>query len=100
MWKTVTFKHLIHNYLGWTYLVCNYLGPNNGEGIRMYMDGNQMEFGDSTKTPSSNSQGNGRVVLGRLYTNTNAHYGNADMDEILLFNQSLTDDQISQLSHM
>ena len=63
------------------------------------MDGVQTAM-DSTKWEFSRIQGNGRVVLGRRFTDDDDNYATTDVDEILFFNQSLSDDQISELYNL
>ena len=86
---------------GWTHIVLNDLGPN--DGIRVYYDGVH-ESSDVTKQAASYSSGNGRVVVGNSYTQAGAvnslftrlHAG-GDFDELLFFNQILSQQQIIQL---
>ena len=45
----------------------NFIGPNDGQGITLYYDGAQVA-GDTTKTAVTKSIGDGRIVVGRYYT--------------------------------
>ena len=81
---------------GWTHIVLNYLGPNNGQGIRIYYNGTEVAS-DTTKTSHGFSAGHGRIVVGRYRTNRNDHYGNAQVDELIFFNQALSQDDITML---
>ena len=79
---------------GWTHVVLNYSGPNNG--IQMYMDG--VEVGsDTTKAGGPYSAGDGRIVAGRYYTNQDRNYASVQVDELLFFNQTLTAAEIEAL---
>ena len=49
---------------GWFHIVLNYVGSNNGQEIRMFVDGQEMAT-TSTKISRSDSNGNGRVVVGK-----------------------------------
>ena len=69
----------------WTHVVCNYLGPYNGEGTRLYINGVQEEE-DTEIKQGTFPEGDGRVVLGRRFTDSDEKYASADLDEILFFN--------------
>ena len=49
---------------------------------------------DVTKSNRWEQPGEGRVVLGKEYTNKNGRYGSVDLDELLLFNEALSVEQI------
>ena len=74
----------------------NYIGPNNGQGIRMYHNGEQVAS-DTGKTGITNSAGDGRIVVGRYYTNADRDYATVQVDELIFFNQSLSVDEIRML---
>ena len=81
---------------GWNYIV----GPEDGEGIRLYLNG-VLAGSDVTKlTGSAIESGNGRVVVGRVYINNDDQYGAIDVDELLFFNQALSDEQILKIKNM
>ena len=82
---------------GWAHVVLNYLGPNNGEGIRVYINGVLAGQDDQT-SGTSKQPGDGGVVLGR--TNQNSNDGSVDVDELLFFNETLSVDSIQQLVNM
>ena len=81
---------------GWFHIVLNYLGPNEDEGIRGYFDGTEVAL-DITKYPYSYSTGPGRIVVGKLYTDSNEKYGSVQIDDLIYFNKSLTRQQIETL---
>ena len=83
---------------GWTHIVLNYLGPNNGQGIRIYHNGTEVAS-DTTKASHGFSAGDGRIAVGRYRTNRNDHYGNAQVDELIFFNQALSQDDITMLHY-
>ena len=78
---------------GWTHIVMNYIGPDNGQGIRVYKDGVQTAS-EVTKTGGTYSAGDSRVVVGRPYVDLNVQHGWVDVDELLFFNQFLNDQQV------
>ena len=49
---------------GWTHIVMNYIGPNNGEGIRIYYNGVE-EASVTAKGEGTYLAGDGRIVLGK-----------------------------------
>ena len=83
----------------WTHVVLNYLGPEEGEGIRVYYNGVQTGS-DDTERLSTFQAGVGRVAVGRLYTDTDSDYPGVDVDELMFFNESLSSQQILDLANM
>ena len=73
----------------WFHLVLNYIGPNDGEGIRLYLDAVEVS-NDTSKSLESRSAGDGRIVVGRLSTNSNGNYASVQVDELIYFNRALT----------
>ena len=65
----------------------NYIGPT--DGIRVFNDGQEVQS-DVTKEGASVPSGDARIVVGRRYTDTNSHYGNVKIDELIFFNQALS----------
>ena len=65
----------------------------------MYHNGIE-EANDTIISPFSYPQGNGRVVVGRLFTDRNNNYAGVDVDEVMFSNQFLTEDQISLVANM
>ena len=74
----------------------NYIGPNDSQGTRLFIDGVQVAS-ETTKFSESRSAGDGRIVLGRLLTNVDAFYGSVQVDELIFFNQALTSGEIDDL---
>ena len=52
---------------------------------------------DTTKDARSYSAGDGRIVLGRYYTDSDEYYTSAMVDELVFFNQALSNDDINAL---
>ena len=83
----------------WTNVVLNYLGPEDGEGIRIYYNGVQTGS-DDTERLVNHPAGVGKVALGRLYTDKDGDYPGVDVDELMFFNEYLSNQQILDLSNM
>ena len=81
---------------GWTHVVLNYIGPNDGQGIIMYYDG-AVVVSDTSKYLVSRSAGDGRIVVGRRFTNSNQHYASVQVDELIYFNQVLTGAEVQSI---
>ena len=81
---------------GWTHIVLNYIGPNDGEGIRVYYNGTEVES-DTTKTTRSYAPGDGRIVVGRSYTDSDKYYASMHIDELIFFNKALSTNDIKLL---
>ena len=71
----------------------NYIGPNDGEGIRIYYNGVQVTS-DTAKTARSHSAGDGRIVAGRRRTDIDAYYASMQIDELIYFDAALTSDDV------
>ena len=83
--------------IGWTHFVLNYIGQNDGHEIKIYCDGVQMASSNMTG-PYRYLPGTGRVVVGRQYTNCDNNYASVDVDELLLFNETLTEQNIKHMN--
>ena len=81
----------------WVHGVLNFLGPNDEEGIRIYENGKHVG-NHTTVVQSPTSEPNGRIVIGRVFTEVNVLYGSVQVDELLFFNRSLTEAEIRMLS--
>ena len=74
-----------------------YIGPNDGEGITLYMDGEEVAS-DMEKYIASYSAGEGSIVVGRYYTDQDRNYASVMVDELIFFNHSLTLEKIKALA--
>ena len=81
----------------WTHVVINYIGPENGQGIRIYYDGEQADS-DTTRTADSKLPGDGRIVIGRYHTDWDDRYASVQLDELIFFNMKLSESEITVLS--
>ena len=75
----------------------NYIGPNDGEGIKIFIDGVEVTS-DTTKGGGSYPTGDGRIVVGRSETDYDFFYGSAQVDELLFFDRCLTLEEINVLA--
>ena len=78
---------------GWTNVVLNYIGPNDGQGIRMFIDGAEVSS-DTTKSVGGYSAGDGRIVVGRFATDLDRDYASVMVDELIYFNAALTSTEV------
>ena len=81
---------------GWTHAVLNYIGPSNGEGIRIFYNGAQVAS-DTSNDGGSHSAGDGRIVVGRYNTGEDGNYASVEVDELIFFNRSLSTLEIRTL---
>ena len=81
---------------GWFHVVFNFIGPNYGQGLRIYYDGDL--YGGENFSSSLETDGDGRVVIGRAFYEQNDLYASAQVDELLFFNAALTEAEITALS--
>ena len=75
----------------------NYIGPNNGQGIRFYFDGVEVANGTS-KDSATIFAGDGRVILGKQGITAEGTYASVDVDELLFFNETLSDQIIRDMN--
>ena len=82
----------INNSPEWIHVTMNYMGPEDGQGIRIYRDGRGVAE-DKEKTSSSMAAPrDGMIVAGRLFTNTYNLYATFNLDELLFFNSVLNEE--------
>ena len=82
----------------WIHSVLNLIGPNEGPGISIYQDG-EHKGNDITSPSLSYNQGDGKIVIGRFYTGPdNPYYASVEVDQMLFFNEPLTEAEILMLS--
>ena len=83
------------NTLDWTHVTLNYIGPNEGQGIRLYQNGvlvgNDTEVGTNTYSMKT-----GKVVLGKCYNNQQPT-NNVDVDELMFFEEVLSQSEVEKL---
>ena len=82
--------------VGWTHIVMSYIGPSDGEGIRIFYNGTEVA-NVTTKAAGSDPPGDGRVVVGRVYTDRDVLYVSVQLDELALFNKALSTTEITMM---
>ena len=78
----------------------NFIGPNTGQGVQAFRDGTLRESQSTGAEDGDKTTGDGRVVVGRRYINTNGDYAHVEVDELIFFNQALSTEEINQLYNM
>ena len=87
----------------WVHAVMNFIGPDEGQGIRIYNDG-RIIGNNTTKLDLTNSPSDGKIVIGRAdfnvrdTANTLTFYASVEVDELLIFNRTLTEPEIILLN--
>ena len=84
---------------GWTHVVLNYIGPDDGQGIEVYLDGVHTST-DKVKqlTSYTITLGDGKVVVGRRYTVDDRDYVSVEIDELVFFNSNIKRAEIQMLT--
>ena len=81
-------------FMKWTHVALNYIGPEEGQGMRVYYDGT-LTGNVTRKGSSTNPAGEGRIFIGRFFLDLDQFgYGNFDLDELLFFNETVTEQEI------
>ena len=88
---------LVDKPSGWFHVVLNYLGSADGEGIRVYHDGQEIPSGGRIPFNEAEIPGQGTVAIGRDPILDDGQYGSVIVDELRLFNQTLSDATITVL---
>ena len=83
----------------WFFFVLNYEGPNKGEGITLYING-VIKTRASWKFIVEAPPGDGRVVIGKCYTKYDIWYASTIIDELTLWNRTLTPMEIQSMYYM
>ena len=81
----------------WFHIVLNFIGPNNDEeGIWVYYNGAEV-VNDTFTYTNDWPDGDGRIVVGRQYTDDDKDYSSVQVDELTFFNKALRLDDIKLL---
>ena len=88
---------------GWIHIVLNYNGLEDSDYLRIqvYQDGVLAGYYiPVTKSGKISVQSDGRVVIGRDFTDKDEAYGSVQVDELFFFNVALSDSDIMTLSQV
>ena len=77
----------------WVHAAIIYNGPNTG--IRVHVNGDVKT--DNGRSASNKEESTGRVVIGRRYVETDKAYCSVTVDELMLWNRSLTSEEAEHL---
>ena len=69
----------------WTHIVMNYIGPDNGQGIEVYVDGILAEV-DEDKLDYTSPEGNPAIQIGWIKAGGIYNYANINVDEFSSMN--------------
>ena len=83
---------------GWFHVVFNFIGPNYGQGLRIYYNGDYYGVEQRLMEIESNGDADGKVVIGRAFYEQNDLYASVQVDELLFFNAALAEAEITTLS--
>ena len=85
----------------WIHIVVNFIGPGEGQGIRIYHDGNSANEDRWTRTvgKTSGDPKNINFYIGRFASISIPHVVSVEVDELYFFNQALTAAEIKILSN-
>ena len=70
----------------------NYIGPNNGQGIRVYQDA-ELVANAATLYTQHTSPGDGEIAIGKLHIETPGDYGSVVV-EMVFFEENLGIDRV------
>ena len=86
----------------WYHLVFNYIGESpvgGGDSVVIYHDG--AEVGSSTdKVSYSTTAGQGVVVIGKHFVQSEVGFASVMVDELLFFNRHLTEEEVQIVYNM
>ena len=75
----------------------NYIGPNPGQGIQIHEDGVQTGSDDKVQETAEKQPGDGRVLVGRRFTDRNTEYSSVEIYELVFFNNKLTTKEVRMI---
>ena len=81
---------------GWTHTVMNYAGPNEGDGVRIFFDGAEVARDTTIDVIPKRTSTSRTLIVGRYYYHWDTRYSAIQVDELMLFNHTLSMDEIKQ----
>ena len=82
---------------GWFHIVLNINGTSTEQAIRIYHDGTKAGQ-DTELEEDTQKEGNGRIVIGRRFSDLDDKYASVAVDELLFFNEALSEEEIVMLA--
>ena len=82
----------------WVHVTLNFIGLNEGDEMTFYLNG-ELDQRGTTLFRQNNTASTGRIIVGRHYIFTTS-YASVYVDELLFFNQSLTQAEVRMLSQL
>ena len=73
----------------WVHTVLNFFGPDQGLGI--YHNGQHAKNVIFKSNGHHNPNSMGNIVLGRIWTDSDVGYSSIEVDDLFLFNRTLTE---------
>ena len=93
-------EHVPIPFMEWTHVAMNYIGPEDGLGMRVYYDGT-LTGNITTKDSYTYPAGEGRIFIGRYFVDIDQFgYGSFDMDELLFFNETINEQEIMAVKNL
>ena len=75
----------------------NFNGTGTEQAIRIYHDGTKAGQ-DTELEEDTQMEGNGRIAIGRRFSESNEKYASVAVYELLFFNEALSEEQIVMLA--
>ena len=93
-------EHIPIPFMKWTHVALNYIGPEEGQGMRVYYDGT-LTGNITAKIFSTSPDGEERIFIGRFFLDIDRiGYGNIDLDELLFFNETVSEQEILAVKNL
>ena len=83
---------------GWTHVVLNYIGPEDGQGIRLFYNGTEVANDDTYRCCTQQEAADGRILVGKYLLDGDNFYSSVQLDELIYFNRALKVEEIRELS--
>ena len=82
----------------WVHVAMVYRGPNNGQGVTVFKNGQSV--GDDKHRSTTTTAAPGTLMIGKLFTGNNAGYCRCQVDELLIWNRQLTSSEINWIKNI
>ena len=82
----------------WIHVVGTYDGSSQASGLNLYIDGNPIDSTDLSNSYTAMHNSGGNLYMGTFFVSTGGKdYGNGSIDEVRIFNKTLTSSEIKDL---